>query len=105
MRSVESSIRIALATTAIAGGLAGCSSKFDNGDQLVAKENITVVTDYNAPSLYKPTCDIKKGEAVEVEGFSTLSLGSTEKQEIIELSSPNCTGWAFDDRSLNNKLK
>jgi len=105
MRSIESTVRIALATTAIAGGLAGCSSKFDNGDKLVAKENITVVTDYNASTVYKPTCEIKEGESVKVTGFSTLNLGSSDRQRLIELDSSTCTGWAIDSPSLNNKLK
>lgn len=85
--------------------LAGCQSKFQNGDQLKATRDIKVVVNYNSSDLYKPTCIIHEGDRVTVTGFSSLSLGSTEKQGLIQLSSPDCTGWTADDSSLNRKLK
>jgi len=86
--------------------LTGCHSKFQYGDITIAQEDIRVVEDYNAPTLNKPTCTIHEGDSVTISGFSTLSMGSSAKQGLIELSSSNgCVGWAFDDISLNNKLK
>lgn len=86
--------------------LTGCHSKFQYNDSLVAQEDITVVEDYNAPTLNKPTCTIHEGDSVTITAFSTLSMGSSAKQGLIELSSSNgCVGWAFDDSSLNGKLK
>lgn len=85
--------------------LTGCHSKFQNGDVLVAQEDIRVVEDYNTSGIFKPQCTINEGDLVTITGFSTLSEGAIEKQGLIRLSSNNCTGWAHDDTSLNNKLK
>lgn len=86
------------------GVLTGCHSKFQYNDSLVAQEDIIVVEDYDNWQL--PKCTINKGDAVTITGFSSLKQGGgSETQPLIELSSSGCTGWAFDDPSLNDKLK
>lgn len=104
MKSIESTVRIALATAAVAGSLAGCTSKFKEGDKGIAPQDIVVVTDYNVPNVRKPTCTIHKGDSVEITGFSTLNLGSSEKQGLIELTTSDCKGYVFDDMSLNDDI-
>lgn len=95
---------VVLVLTAVV--LTACSSKFQIGDTGIAPQDIVVVTDYNTTTRYKPTCTIKKGNTVEITGFSTLNLGSSEKQGLIELTGSNgCKGWVFDNLSLNNDIK
>jgi len=85
--------------------LSSCSSGLELGHTGTAKKNIVVVIDYNLGS-YKPKCTIERGNSVRVVDFSTLNLGSGERQPLVELSSSNgCRGWAFDDSSLSNKIK
>jgi len=75
--------------------LSGCMSV---GDQVSAKREVTLIADWNAPTLYKPVaCTLQKGEAVEVIDISTLILGSSYHETIIQVSSQerDCVGWGF----------
>lgn len=75
--------------------LSGCISV---GDQLSAKREVNLIADWNAPSLYKPvSCTLQKGEKVEVVDISTLYLGSSSRETIIQVSSQerSCVGWGF----------
>ncbi len=94
MKTLVALISILLAVIFL---LAGCQS-ISVGDKLTAKHSVDLVENWNAPVNPKPiACTLSKGETVEVVEISTLSLGSSEKETIIRVSSidGDCEGWGF----------
>lgn len=78
--------------------ISACTPSVD--DHLIAKKDMSVVIDWNSSQLSKPTCEIFKEEEVVVKDISTLSLGSSEKATIIQVSDLDgtCVGWGFPDQ-------
>lgn len=78
-----------------------CTACTSVGDQLVSKKDISLVKDWNSPTIIKPiSCYLHKGEKVEVVDVSTLSLGSSNTEKILQVSSleQNCIGWSFPNQ-------
>jgi len=70
------------------------------GDVVTAKSDVSLIADWNAPTLVKPVaCTLHEDEVVEVVDISTLILGSSYHETIIQVSSQerNCIGWGFPD--------
>jgi uncharacterized protein YcfL len=83
--------------------LVGCVSI---GDHLIAKKQVRLVKDWNAPVIIKPvSCTLEKGEEVKVLDISTLFMGSSERETIYLVSSVSrsCSGWAFPSQFKKKK--
>lgn len=99
------SARVLLASVLLAGGLAGCQSKFQGGENGVASRDIKVTVNNNALNIEKEHCTIDKDDPFSIGSFSTLRTGANEREPIVELISHDCTGWAINDSSLNDIIK
>lgn len=51
----------------------GCANK---GDHFMANQDVKAISDWDSPTIVKPTCDIEAGAEVEVVGFVTLGRAS-----------------------------
>jgi len=107
----KQSINYKLTSLVLTGAalLSSCASKFNTDQELIAAENISVVTDYNsviAETGTNPRCTIPAGSPVKIGEFSSIPISSSERQSIVELISKdsNCTGWTPNISSLNDEL-
>ena len=68
------------------------------GDVMVAKRNLQLISNYNAPTIVKPVaCTLGRGEEVEIIDISTSNLGSGLKETVYRVKSlknPSCVGWS-----------
>lgn len=77
--------------------LVACGPK--NGDVLLAKGDVRLIEDWNAPSVIKSVaCTLVNNEQVEVLDTASLFCGSDCSEQVIQVSSmerEGCKGWAF----------
>jgi hypothetical protein len=103
---MERTPRMIMATLALAGGLAGCQSKFQGGENGIATKDIKVTENYDQAKIDKDFCYISEGDPVTVGERSSVREGANgEFEPVIKLINNDCTGWAYDDSSLNDKIK
>lgn len=71
------------------------------GDQLVAKREVDLIDSWDEVSMSKSSsCELVRGEKVEVVSVSTLNYGSSDKETIYYVKSTerNCQGWGFPNQ-------
>jgi hypothetical protein len=67
------------------------------GDRLTANVDVTVVSDWNASSVVKPTCVIKQGAEVEIVDFPEKNRPSGgETMYMLSAVDGSCTGTVYN---------